>query len=173
MEALNKITTEEAVNLASEKILSSVREKIKDQIADAFYKEMDGYLYEHYQNHKDKLEKELIEQITERFIQKPMEYKFAELRKKLFNENKELLTKTLTDEAIQKSVEDVIEQYTHRDYIFHWRWKDAIVKTIIENFDKFKNDERVQSQFIHQIENLKSQINCLQQKLNEISVISE
>ncbi len=112
--------------------------------------------------------------ITEEFIQNPMQYKFAKLREKLFFENKDLLTKTLTDEAIMLSVENVIENYTHRNYQFDWRWKDAIVKIIGENWHKFKDDERVNNGLLRQIENLKSQVNSLQQKLNDVeNVIAE
>ena len=57
---------------------------------------------------------------------------------------------------------------------FEWRWKDAIVKIIGENWHKFKDDERVNNGLLRQIENLKSQVNSLQQKLNDVeNVIAE
>ena len=174
MESLNKIFTEEQVNDASTKILKASITKITDELQGKFSQEMESWIYEHYLNSKSKIESELIREITEEFIQNPIQYKFAKLREKLFLENKDLLTKNLTDEAIMLSVENVIENYTHRNYQFHWRWKDAIVKIIGENWHKFKDDERVNNGLLRQIENLKSQVNSLQQKLNDVeNVIAE
>ena len=174
MESLNKVFTEEQVNDASTKILKASIAKITDELQGKFSQEMESWIYEHYLNSKSKIESELIKDITEEFIQNPMQYKFAKLREKLFLDNKELLTKTLTDEAIMLSVENVIENYTHRNYQFDWRWKDAIVQIIGNNWHKFKDDERVNNGLLRQIENLKSQVNILQQKLNDVeNVISE
>lgn len=174
MESLDKVFTEEQVNDASTKILKASITKITDELQGKFSDEMESWIYEHYLNSKSKIESELIRDITEDFIQNPMQYKFAKLREKLFLENKDLLTKTLTDEAIMLSVENVIENYTHRNYQFEWRWKDAIVKIIGENWHKFKDDERVNNGLLRQIENLKSQVNSLQQKLNDVeNVIAE
>jgi hypothetical protein len=174
MESLNKVFTEEQINDASSKILKASITKITDELQGKFSDEMESWIYEHYLNSKSKIESELIKDITEEFIQNPMQYKFAKLREKLFLDNKELLTKILTDEAIMLSVENVIETYTHRNYQFDWRWKDAIVKIIGENWHKFKDDERVNNGLLRQIENLKSQINSLQQKLNDVeNVIAE
>lgn len=174
MESLNKVFTEEQVNDASTKILKASITKITDELQGKFSDEMESFIYEHYLNAKSKIESELIRDITEEFIQNPMQYKFAKLREKLFLENKDLLTETLTDEAIMLSVEKVIMNYTHRNYQFEWRWKDAIVKIICENWHKFKDDERVNNGLLRQIENLKSQVNNLQQKLNDVeNVIAE
>ncbi len=174
MESLIKVFTEEQVNDASTKILKASITKITDELQGKFSQEMESWIYEHYLNSKSKIESELIKDITEEFIKNPMQYKFAKLREKLFLENKDLLTKTLTDEAIMLSVENVIENYTHRNYQFDWMWKDAIVKIIGENWHKFKDDERVNNGLLRQIENLKSQVNSLQQKLNDVeNVIAE
>jgi hypothetical protein len=174
MESLNKVFTEEQINDASTKILKASITKITDELQGKFSDEMESWIYEHYLNSKSKIENELIREITEEFIQNPMQYKFAKLRKKLFLDNKEVLTKTLTDEAIMLSVENVIEIYTHRNYQFEWRWKDAIVEIIGKNWHKFKDDERVNNGLLRKIENLKSQVNSLQQKLNDVeNVIAE
>lgn len=168
MESLNKVFTEEQVNDASTKILKASITKITDELQGKFSQEMESWIYEHYLNSKSKIESELIKDITEEFIQNPMQYKFSKFREKLFLENKDLLTKTLTDEAIMLSVENVIENYTHRNYQFDWKWKDAIVQIIGNNWHNFKDDERVNNGLLRQIENLKSQINSLQQKLNDV-----
>lgn len=167
MKSLNKAFTEEQINDASTKILKASITKITDELQGKFSDEMESWIYEHYLNTKSKIESELIRDITEDFIQNPMQYKFAKLREKLFLENKDLLTKTLTDEAIMLSVEKVIQNYTHKNYLFEWRWKDAIVRIIGENWHKFKDDERINNGLLRQIENLKSQVNSLQQKVND------
>lgn len=173
MKELNKIATEETVNEISESILASVRDKIKDQIADSFYKRMETYLYEHYDNHKDKIEAKLIEQITEEFVSDPKQYKFKKFREKLFHENKELLVKTLSNEAIEQSVENVFLEYTHRDYTFDWEWKDAIVRIILEHWQDLKDDERIKSKFSREIDNLKGQISFLRSQLDEAKSVLE
>lgn len=165
---LNTLFTEEQVEDVSRKILKRTVDKLTNELSTSFYNEMESFLYEHYQNNYDKIHKKLVEEITEEFIKDPKGYKFAKLREKLFNENKEILIKTLTDEAIEKSVEDVIERYTHRDYTFYWRWKDAIIRIIGDNWHKFKDDERVNSRLLRQIDQLKDQVNKLKEKLQNI-----
>lgn len=167
MEALNKIFTEEQINEVSQKVLEKSIEKIKEEIGHKFYHELDNWIYEHYANTKDRIEKELIAEIAEEFVKTPMEYKYEKLRKKLFLENKEMLTKTLTDEVIQKSVEAVIWGHTNIEYQFNWKWKDAVVTIILENLDKFKDDERINDGLIRQINILKSQIVKLQKHIDE------
>lgn len=170
MKSLNKAFTEEQVNDVSTKILKASITKITDELQGKFSQEIESWIYEHYINSKTKIESELIREITEDFIENPNQYKFTKLREKLFFDNKELLTKTLTDEAIMLSVENVIENYTHRNYQFEWRWKDAIIKIIGNNWYKFKDDERVNNGLLRQIENLKSQVNSLQQKLSDLEI---
>lgn len=174
METLNEVFTEKQVDEVSDKILKSTIEKIKSELSDKFYNEMSSFIYEHYNNALDTIHENLIKEITEEFVTEPKNYKFLKLRQKLFNENKEVLTKLLTDEAIERTVETVIFQYTDKGYFFHWEWTDAIVRIIIENWHKFKDDERVNNGLLRQINQLKSQISHLQEKLNDIqNVVSE
>jgi len=167
MEALNKVFTEEQINEVSQKILEKSIEKIKKEIGGNFYHELDDWIYEHYANAKERIEKELISEITERFIENPMESKYANLREKLFLENKELLTTILTDEAIQRGLESLMLGYTHKDYTFNHLWKDAVVKIILSNWGLFKDDERINDGLIRQINILKAQIVKLQKHIED------
>lgn len=173
METLNKVFTEEQVAEVSDKILKATLGKLTDELNHKFYNEMGNFIYEHYSNASDEIHRQLIKEITEEFVKEPKNYKFAELRKKLFNENKELLVKTLTDEAIEKSVEDVIQNYTHRDYNFHWQWKEAIVRIVLANWNTLKEDERIKNSFGREIDNLKRQIQRLQEQLQAVQTIVE
>ena len=174
METLNELFTEKQVDEVSNKILKSTIEKIKSELSDKFYNEMNSFIYEHYSNASDEIHEKLIKEITDEFISDPKNYKFLKLRQKLFNENKELLTAIITDEAIEKSVENVIWQHTDKNYHFNWKWTDAIVRIIGENWHKFKDDERVNNGLLRQIEQLKSQIRSLQEQLNDVrNVVSE
>ena len=168
MNPLNEIFTAEQVDEVSNKILKSTIEKIKSELSDKFYNEMNSFIYEHYDNASSAIHENLIKKITDEFIADPKNYKFLQLRQKLFNENKELLTSIITDEAIEKSVENVIWQHIDKSYYFNWKWTDAIVRIIGENWHKFKDDERINNDLLHQIEQLKSQINNLQEKLYNI-----
>ena len=167
------IYNEEEISKLADTFAKKTTDKLKDDLLGDIYNNVSQYLYEHYDNFKNKIEAELIKSICEEYVKTPAEYKFADLRKKIFNENKEELTKILTDEAIEKSVEDVIEKYTHRDYHFNWRWKDAIVRIILENWDKFKDDERIQMQFGRELDNRNYQIEQLKRQLEEINSLSE
>jgi len=166
---MNNIYEEKEVEELSEKVLLSIRDKVKEQIGDSVYNELSGYLYEHYQNNKGKIETELIKSITEEYVKDPKQYKFAELREKMFKENKESLTKSLTDEAIQKSVENVIQKYTHGDYSFEWQWKEGIARFILENWDNFKEDKRINEAFGRKLKKQQSEIEWLEKKLDEVS----
>jgi len=170
---MKDIYEEKEIEELSEKVLSSVREKVKEQIGDAVYYNLSAYLYEHYTGNKNKIEKELIDSITEEYVKNPTDYKFAKLREKMFKENKDLLVKTLTNEAIQKSVEDVIMEYTHRDYHFKWQWREGIAKFILNNWDNFKDDKIINEMFGRELEQKQSRINWLEEKLREVSDVLE
>lgn len=167
METLNEVFTEKQVEEVSDKILKSTIGKIKSELADKFYNEMSSFIYEHYSNASDTIHAKIVSEITEEFVTEPKNYKFLKLRQKLFNENKDLLIGILTDEAIETTVESVIFQHTDKGYHFNWRWTDAIVRIISENWHKFKDDERVNNGLLRQIDQLKSQISRLQEKLND------
>jgi hypothetical protein len=168
MKILDSVFTEKQVEEVSDKILKSTVEKFKSELSDNFYNGMSVFLYEHYENISEDIHRKLIDEITEEFVSRPSDYRFYKLRQKLFNENKEILVKELTDEAIQKSVSDVIWEYTDRNYSFSWKWKDAIVKIIIENWHQLKDDERINNGLLRQIEQLRSQVNCLREKFNSL-----
>ena len=168
MEALNDVFTEKQVDEVSAKILKLTIDKFKDELSGKFYNEMSSFLYEHYSNASDTIHKRLIDEITEEFVTNPKDYKFLKLRQKLFNENKELFISILTDEAIEKSVNNIIWQNTNNDYHFSWKWIDAIIRIIGENWHKFKDDERVNNGLLRKIDSLKSQISHLQEKLNDV-----
>ena len=85
-----------------------------------------------------------------------------------------MLISILTDEAIEKTVETVIWRHIDKSYYFNWKWTDAIVKIIGENWHKFKDDERVNNGLLLQIDQLKTKISHLQEKLNDVqNVVSE
>lgn len=174
METLNEVFTEKQVDEVSDKILKSTIEKIKSELSDNFYNEMSSFIYEHYSNASDTIHENIVKEITEEFVTEPKKYKFLKLRQKLFNENKDLLIGILTDEAIEKTVETVIWQHTDKNYHFNWKWTDAIIRIIGENWHKFKDDERVNNGLLRQIDQLKSQISHLQERLNDVqNVVSE
>jgi hypothetical protein len=174
METLNEVFTEKQVDEVSDKILKSTIEKIKTELSDQFYNEMSNYIYEHYSNASDAIHKNIVKEITEEFVTEPKKYKFLKLRQKLFNENKDMLISVLTEEAIKKSIETAIWEHTDKSYHFNWKWIDAIVRIIGENWHKFKDDERINNGLLRQIEQLKLQISHLQEKLNDVqNVISE
>jgi len=171
METLNKLFTEQDVENVSEKILSSTKQKIKDQIADTFYEEMSDCLFEHYNNFKDGMKADLLKEITDQYVSDPVNYQFREFRNKLFAENKDVILKSLTDQAIFETVESIILEYTHKQQTFGWMWNEAIAKIVLANWGKFKDDERIQMSFGREIDNLKGQIQRLQERLNEVSSI--
>ena len=172
-EVLNKIITSKEVEDIGEKVLSEIREKIKEQIADSMYTHLESYLYEHYENHKDKVERELIKAITEEYVKEPSLYKYSALRKKLWEENKEEIIETLTDEAIKGNMENILERYTNKDYHFNWQWKDGIVKVVLENWDKFKDDERIKDGFGRELELKNDRIKSLEGQLEELKQVLE
>ena len=173
METINQVFTEQQVESVSEKILKLTIEKTKSQLSDVFYNEMKSFLYEHYLNVEPAIYDKLIKDLCDEFIESPMNGKFLKLRRKLFNDNKELLKSLLTDEAIKNSVENVIWSHTQVDYHFSWKWYEAITAIIISNIDKFEQKESVLGGLSREISKLKSQNESLKRRINEISDITE
>lgn len=166
MKKLDKIFTEEQVEEVSNKILETAVKELKDVLPDKFYNEMSSFLYEHYTNASNDIHKELIEEIVEEFIKDPKDYKFLKLRQKLFNENKKLLISTLTDEAIEKSVRTVMLEYTDKNYYFSWKWRDAIIRLITENWHELKKDKRINNGLLREIDNLHLKIKRLREEID-------
>jgi len=169
METLRLLYDENEVDRIAQKVLDATKEKINDQITDKIYDSLSDYLYEHYQNNKDKIMDELIREISDDYITNPDNYKFRELRTKIFHEHKLEILESLTDQAITVSMENILCEYTHRDYTFNWKWKDGIVALILKDWDLFKDDERINYQFGREIDRLKSRIISLEEKLRTVS----
>ena len=169
METLNLIYNEDAVDKVAQGILDTLKEKMQDQIINETYDRMSEYLYEHYENNKDKIIGELIREISDDFTTNPDNYKYRELRTKIFHEHKDEILKSLTDQAITVSMENILYEYTHKDYVFNWKWKDGIVSLILKNWDLFKEDERISYQFGREVDKLKSRIVSLEEKLRAVS----
>lgn len=171
MTSFDKIFTEEQVEKMAtsyvDKVIVGLKTKINDIVFEDIYRDLKDYIYQHYTNSKDSIEEELIGQITEQYVKNPSEYKFKNLRRKIWDENKDEIIKTLTDEAIKESVENVIQEYTHRNYHFNWQWKDGIVKIILKNWDSFRNDERIKDGFGRELERKQAEIDFLTRQLQE------
>lgn len=168
METLKLIYDENKVAEIAEKILATTKEKIKKQIANEYYNELESYLYEHYDNNKHKIKEQLIKEISDEYINDPANYQFSEMRKKMFEENKEALIAPLTDNAIMKTMENILLEYTHENYTFNWQWKNGIVMLIRKNWDLFKDDKNIVFGLGKEIENLKYQNKLLQQQIDDI-----
>jgi hypothetical protein len=169
MKTLQLLYDETICNEIAEKILTKTKEKIKEQIADELYTEISGYFYEHYLNNKDKIKGELLKEISDEYVDNPENYQFRELRKKIFEENKDIIVGSLTNHAILHNMEIILKSYTSEGYTFHWMWKDGIVTLIRDNWDLFKDDERIVSGLGRVIENLKYKNQQLQERLNIIT----
>jgi len=173
MGKLDNVFTVDNVNDVSEKILKSTIDKITNALGDSFYNEISSFLYDHYSNSSDKIKDALINEMSDAFINDPANNKFKALRDKIFKENKDEILEYLTNDAIYQSVEKVILEYTHKNYIFNWQWKDGIYKFIKENWDLFKNDERINMKLNNDIDRLNAVIVELKRKLNDIKESAE
>lgn len=169
MTILNKILQEEQVLEVADKILKTSIEKIKNDLSTNFYNEMSSYLFEHYDNTKDSIHKQLIDEITEEFITDPKSYKFYKLREKLFNENKDFLIQILTDEQIQKTIDSIILGYFSKENHFKRNHINGIIRTINNNWEEFKKDNMFNDSLIEEIDKLKKENLSLKQKLTETS----
>lgn len=161
-----KIFTEKEVEEISDKILKKSIDKITHDLSHNFYDELNGFLYEHYQNVSKDIENDLISKITEDFIERPSDYKFLNLRKKIFNENKEKIIPILTEEAILNSLENIIWKHIDKNYHFSWKWTESIAGFILNNWNKLKSDERINNHLLNEIEKLKEKNRTLQTIIN-------
>ncbi len=166
MKSFDQVVTEEKMEELAVKIIGNVCDKVKNIIADELYNELARDAYEHYSNFKDRIEWELICDISHQFINDPKRRKYDDLRKKLWEENKEKMVLLLNDAAIFETIKKYMLRYTHKDEYFHWQWLDGIAWFICDHWDKFKDDPRVNDilngEFARnrlEIENLKKQIN--------------
>ena len=116
---LKEVMSEEKYNEVAGKILEKVKKKITDELIEAWYGEMESWLYDQYVNVSDEIERKLIDKISERFVNDKTAYKFEEIRKQLFTENKEEIISVLTDEIVKEHMENVFLGYVSKDYSFN------------------------------------------------------
>ena len=170
---LEKIMSEKGYEEIAKKVLKDLTKKIKEEIADSFYLEMEGWLYDQYANVQDKIERELIYKITERFVKEPGSYKFAELRKKMFKENKEELVRIMTKEVAKERLEEALLEYTNKDYWLSHNWLDGIVNLICKHWDKFEGNEKINRQIINKLESKQQEIEYYKNKIRELENVSK
>lgn len=163
------LENEKDVEIVAEKVLAKIRDKIKDQIADEFYAEYRVCLEEHYTNHKDKIDERLITEISNQFAKDPKSYKYLEIRKRLYAENKTEIDKLITEDVIKEGMQDALGIYTCGAFHMDWRWKDGIVGLILRNWDNFEDDERIKAAFGNHLEQKQSRIDELENRILEIA----
>lgn len=170
MEELKQIFGEKHEEVAS-KIFESLIDKLKDSLSGEFYKEMQDYMYQHYENHQDRIRKKLIEELCDKYIEDPAAQQFRELRAKIFYENRDEIIASLTDDAIRANMSAILFDSVSHKNLFSWQWKDAIVDLVKKNWNLFKDDERVDGALLREIGSLKRQIEDLQQRNRELLTV--
>lgn len=156
-----------------ETLSSEFAKKSLEKLFEDVRNEIETFALEQYDNIKSKIENDLISQIADEYGNEPDAYKFSQLRKKLFIENKEETLKLLTNEVIEENLERILLGRCDEKYYFHWEWKDAIAKFILSNWDILKDDKRFDFALRNEIEKLQNQINYIQKELNESKKESE
>lgn len=173
METLKKLYDEKQVDDLAKAIILKTKTKFFESVDAELFSSAETFLYDIYTNNKDKIERELIKEITEQFVNDPSQYKFAELRANLFKENKDVLVKQLTNDGIKNDIDNILMDYTHRKYMFHWKYKDGLVSFMLSNWDRFKDDERIKLAFGNELQRLRSLANQLREKLNKLEGIDD
>jgi len=169
MESLKELFTDEQVESVAQKVLDKTKKKIDEQLSEAFYSEMQTFLNEHFDNFQSGLKQKLLNELADKYVQNPESYQYTDLRARLFEENKETILSSLTDQAITDAIERILLFRTLKSTMFEWRWKDGIKNFILNHWAEFKNDERINNGLLREIENLKSKNNNLQQRINELN----
>lgn len=166
---LSEIFKEEDVEEVADKILSKLLSKIKDDLSDSFYNEMKSYLFEHYSNASDDIKADLIKQLGDEFANNPKDYKFTNIRKRIFEENKGVIIKSLQYDIILKHIESILFEHTNELYIFDWQWDRAIIKYVRKNYRKINIEEKINEEYELErtikdleIKNLKNKIEQLE-----------
>lgn len=170
---LEEVMSEEKYTEIAGNILDKLKKKITDELTETWYQEMQSYLYDQYSNVADNIEGKLIDKIAERFVKDKKSYKFKDIRKQLFADNREELVSILTDDMVKEHLENVFLEYTNKDYYFDWQWLDGIVKTICKNWNLFEHDKRINEQIVRELKRKDETIEWYKNKLVEIQGISE
>jgi hypothetical protein len=141
----NIFTEEQMGEFAKQAVAKFMPEmkKMMDNASCEFENAITDNAWQMYNNHKEKIDRELIAEITERFKKEPENHRFNDLREKLFEENKESIIPVLTQDAVSRALDIVLNRYTHQHYYFSWRWKEEILRFVLENWDKLKDDARI------------------------------
>jgi len=166
---MNELFTEEDVNELAEKIYKGVEDKFQD----LYYDSIQSYLYEHYVNASEQIQSSLMNKLVEDFVKDPKDYKFKKLRDKLFQENKEEITSTLTEAAIADTLSIVLNNYTHLSHPFHWKYKEGIVNFIVNNQELFEEDSWVQKSLLLKLRHKDAIIQNLKEQIKEWEELDE
>lgn len=162
------IITENQAEHAAKCILDKILPNLSEKLTNEFYNGVEGFLFEHYQNHKSKVHSELIKELSDEYVKDPNDYKFASVRKRIFEENKEEIFAAMQQWITQSNLEaNIIGQLGEGNY-FNWKWKDGIADFILNNWDMFKDDERVNSRHLQIIQNLKNEVAGLKSLIHEL-----
>lgn len=161
----------DTVRTLAENVLGELTKKIKDDLSEAFYSEMNGYIYEHYENARARVENELLDKLVNQYTNDPEYYKFYKLRLAIFDDNKDKILPSLTDEAIKESIEKVVHRYTHKDYTFEWQWFDGLAQFMCEHYGLFADSERFNQAYTRKVENLENRVKYLEQQLQEAGIV--
>jgi len=135
------------------RFLESTKEKIaeliRNEIVVNFSGEVSDFLYRIYRNTEEQIEKTLLDEISEKFVEHPAQDKYRDLRTRLFLEHKDEIITAITEDKFTTEIERVLLYRTSDNNWFSWSWKDKIAGFILDNWDMFKDDKRVNLCFLH------------------------
>lgn len=169
----NTIITEEQAENFAKSILDKILPTLTEKLNSEFYDGVKDYLYEHYDNHKKDVEQDLIKSLADAYVTDPNNYKYSELRNKIYEENKGQIFTAMADYITEKNLERQLLGLIGNGYPFAWQWKDGIAKFILNNWNLFKDDKRFNSNYLREIQNLKQQVSGLISQIHELKGIEE
>ena len=170
---MKDLFTEAQVTELANKLYEKRYEKMIGDFDTHFYDDIQDFLYEHYENATDKIKRNLLHNLCKEFIQDPENNKYSNLRQKLFQENKEMLTNILTDDAIKTSVDKAINHWTHKEHPFHWKYKEGIVNFIVDNKELFEDDTWINKSFLLKFNRQDDIIRQLKNEINELKEVQD
>src|ERR1017187_4198029 len=130
---------------------------LTDHLREEFYDGLGTYLYEHYDNHRQEIDKQLLRAISGEFSRCPADSKFDRIRLRMFNDNREALLPILTDDAVEAGLGRVLQSWLREDQYFDWQWEDALARWVLAHADLFCENTRIQAEWDHRALGLASQ----------------
>ncbi len=162
------LLSESQVAEIAQRVLGKTIEQVKEALDNDFTKEMHSWLFELHMNAESDVLNGLVKKVADGFADNPKDYKYKELRDKIYHENKEAIHEAILESDVDRMIAWRLIHCVKNEGVWRNRFHGAVVRFILENQAEFVESEKIKEAVLSEVNRLKEEIAYLKTEINRL-----